>query len=120
MRRTCLMAGLIVLAALPVNVHAQPASPETSVANGRTFAVEFCAPCHVVTANQRTPTIYRGSTPSFAQIANRTTTTAASLRNFVRTTHPTVTRPLDMPELEVTDYQLDEIIRYILSLRTRR
>ena len=52
--------------------------------------------------------------------ANKTTTAAESLRQFIRTTHPTIFRPLALPQVEVTDYQLDEIIRYILSLRARR
>jgi len=119
MQRLYLTASLF-LASVPIGAYAQQMSDNTSAAKGREFAVEFCAPCHVVTPQQRAPTIYRGGTPSFADIANRPTTTAASVRTFVRTTHPTITRPLDMPKLEVTDYQLDEIVRYIMSLRKKR
>lgn len=109
--------GCLLFASVPVVSFAQQSQNDTST--GRDFSVEFCAACHVVTSTQRAPTIYHGATPSFAQIANKPTSTAASLRQFVRTTHATITRPLDMPELEVTDYQLDEIIRYILSLRRK-
>src|SRR5271165_1200698 len=103
----------LVCASSPVGAQTQP-PPATSV--GHDFAMEFCTACHVVASDQRQRPIYRGPTPSFAQIANRSGTTADSLRHFVRTTHPTIARPLDMPDVELSDYQLDEIIRYIVSL----
>ena len=53
-------------------------------------------------------------------IANRKGITAESLREFVRTTHSTMKEPGNMPTLEVTDYQLDQIVDYILSLRRKR
>jgi len=99
---------------------AQQPPAEGGTSAGRAFALEFCTACHVVAPNQPHPPIYRGPTPSFVSIANRPTTTADSLRKFIRTTHPTTTKPLDMPEVEVTDYQLDQIIGYILSLRRKR
>lgn len=58
--------------------------------------------------------------PSFAAIANRPGTTAETLRKFVRTTHSTMAEPGNMPLMGATDYQLDQIVRYILSLRTTR
>jgi hypothetical protein len=73
----------------------------------------------VVAPDQPERPIYRGPTPSFVQIANKPATTADALRHFVRTAHPTIAKPLDMPAVEVSDYQPSEIICYILSLRRR-
>ena len=101
-------------------VHAQKPAAEGSTGEGRAFALEFCTACHVVAANQPYPPIYKGPSPSFISIANRPTTTVDGLRRFIRTTHPTITKPLNMPSVEVTDYQLDQIIGYILSLRGKR
>ncbi len=108
---------VIGLLCAPSLAKAQHSSDSGGTSVGRAFAVEFCTACHVVAPNQRERPIYRGPTPSFVQIANKPATTADSLRSFVRTTHPTIVRPLGMPAVEVSDYQLDEIIRYILSLR---
>jgi len=100
--------------------HAQKPAAEGNTSAGQTFALEFCTACHVVAADQPYPPIYQGSSPPFVSIANRSTTTADALRKFIRTTHPTIVKPLDMPSVEVSDYQLDQIIGYILSLRRKR
>ncbi len=110
----CVVVGLLCSAGL---TQAQQASNSADISVGHDFAIEFCSACHVVASDQPKRPIYRGPTPSFVQIANKPATTADSLRHFVRTTHPTVVKPLDMPATDVSDYQLDEITRYILSLR---
>jgi hypothetical protein len=116
MRRplACLILGLLCASGL---AEAQRTSGSGGTSVGRDFAIEFCTACHVVAPDQPEGPIYRGPTPSFVQIANKPGTTAESLRHFVRATHPTVVKPLDMPAVEVSDYQLSEIIGYILSLR---
>ena len=118
MRERLRCAVLFLLcASMSASVHAQQSAAESGIRAGHEFALELCSACHVVASDQRKPPIYKGTTPSFAAIANQPGTTAASLHRFVRTTHPTLTRPLDMPAVQVTDYQLDEIVAYILSLR---
>jgi len=110
----------LLLACMTGGGHAQKPAAEGDTSAGRAFALEFCTACHVVAADQPYPPIYKGPSPSFVAIANRTTVTADGLRRFIRTTHPTIVKPLDMPSVEVTDYQLDQIIGYILSLRRAR
>jgi hypothetical protein len=110
----CVVGGLLYATAI---AEAQQSSDSAGISVGHDFAIEFCAACHVVASDQRQRPIYRGPSPSFIQIANKPAVTADSLRRFIRTTHPTLVKPLDMPASDVSDYQLDEIIRYILSLR---
>jgi hypothetical protein len=86
---------------------------------GREFALELCADCHVVASDQHNRPVHVQQIPSFAAIANRRGTTSQSLHVFIRTTHSSITQPGNMPILEVPDYEIDEIIDYILSLRKK-
>ena len=115
MNRLILLAGMILSTATAANA-AQP-SDQNAISAGHALSLEFCASCHVVAADQPKPPLYANAPPSFAAIANRGTTTTASLRRFVRTTHPTIAAPLKMPGVQVTDDQLDQIVAYIISLR---
>ena len=51
-------------------------------------------------------------------IANRRDTTAASLRSFLLTTHATLAEPANMPNPQLTDDQVTQLVSYILSLRS--
>ena len=77
-------------------------------AAGRTLATRACASCHRVTARQA-PT--RGKAPSFAAIANMSSTTETALHAFLSTPHAT------MPNLVLKPRQQDDVIAYILSQR---
>ena len=57
--------------------------------------------------------------PSFAAIANRSATTAQSLRKFLLTTHATLKTPSNMPNPQLTDDQATAVVSYILSLKKR-
>jgi cytochrome c551/c552 len=59
------------------------------------------------------------ATPSFAEIANRPATNAQSLGRFITTTHwDNVTYPMTMPNPALYDEARDQVVAYILSLRT--
>jgi len=92
-------------------------SEEETVSRGRHFALLVCAACHVVATDQEAPPILSTPGPSFDAIANRPETTVASLRAFLTTTHAKITIPTGMPNPQLVDYQIDEVISYILSLR---
>ena len=82
---------------------------------GRAFAIESCTSCHVVTAGQRPPEIPpHPSAPDFKAIADAKTTSAIGLHAFLVTTHQT------MPNIILSDDEREDVIAYILSLRTQK
>jgi mono/diheme cytochrome c family protein len=76
-------------------------------AEGQRLADTWCANCHVVGPQQRTAP--GDAAPSFTAIAMRPSTTAASLRDYLRTPHP------NMPDYRLTNQQLDALAAYILG-----
>jgi mono/diheme cytochrome c family protein len=97
--------------ALPGNALAQQMH-EPDPAKGKRLALELCSGCHVVAEDQARPAI--DVVPAFATIANRFDTTEFRLRVFLRDTpHPV------MPNFVFTEDELDDLISYILSRRTR-
>jgi mono/diheme cytochrome c family protein len=91
-------------------------SLQTSVAsadNARGLALTgvWCTECHAVTTDARSP---NPNAPSFSDLAAQGSTTELSLRAFLRTPHPT------MPNIIIKPDDTDDIIAYILSLRSRR
>lgn len=88
------------------------------VAAGRDLALLVCSICHVVAADQKFAPRLEQRTPSFEEIANRPNTSAESLRRFVTTTHwDGRTIPMTMPDPMLVEYQISQVINYILSLR---
>ena len=92
---------------------AQPlAADKEVVAAGHMLAEQWCAECHIVTADQ--PRARSASAPSFFAIADNPSVTEGGLRAFLATPHQT------MPNIVLDRQQTDEIIAYILSLRGQR
>jgi hypothetical protein len=50
--------------------------------------------------------------PAFRDVANASTTTPLALRVFLSTSHPT------MPNIVLSKTEIDDIVAYIMSLRT--
>ena len=113
-RSTWLQIGIAVLAALAVllfvRLHDAGGAPlqSDSISAGYRLAEAWCRDCHAIEANA---TGTRGGPPAFAAIANRTSTTALSLKVFFKTSHRR------MPNLIITPEQADDLSSYILSLR---
>ncbi|WP_157967087.1 c-type cytochrome [Elioraea thermophila] len=78
---------------------------------GRQLAERWCASCHLVSPRPVGPA-GDGAEP-FQSIADRASTTALSLRVFLQTPHG------QMPDLQITHREADDLIAYILSLRER-
>ena len=77
---------------------------------GRRLAENWCGKCHVVAPRS----IRSGdAASSFQAIANLEFTTALSLKVFLRTSHQ------DMPNFQLTPEETDDIIAYVLSLKTK-
>jgi mono/diheme cytochrome c family protein len=95
-------------------------SPDTAVvAQGEKIARQLCPACHVVAKDQEFAPILRQPTPSFAQIAQRPDTTAASLQRFITATHwDERSIPMQMPNPGLSKAELRAVTAYILSLRT--
>jgi mono/diheme cytochrome c family protein len=101
--------GLMTLAAAliagPVVAQSLPGDP----VQGRIIAERWCASCHVVSPRPVGP-VGDGATP-FQTISDRPATTALSLRAFLASPHG------QMPDLNLTRTETDDLISYILSLR---
>ncbi len=82
--------------------------PSDSVSAGRGLAEAWCKDCHAIDA-ATAGTRRRG--PDFVAIANRVSTTALSLKVFMKTSHHR------MPNLIIAPAQADDLANYILSLR---
>ena len=100
--------SLVIAGALAVPAEAL-AQPDNRHSLGRQVAMALCSSCHRVTEGQRRP---RGIASFFA-IANLPSTTALSLKVFLRSNHT------GMPNLIVSESDSDALIDYILSLKRR-
>ena len=97
--RFLIVASLV----LPVVALAQPLAGDP--ASGRKTATALCGTCHQVGGQGR------DSPASFVDIANMTSTTALSLKVFLRSSHE------EMPNLIINNSDTDDLIAYILSLK---
>jgi mono/diheme cytochrome c family protein len=101
--------SLFIAAAFGVSAEAL-AQPASSHSLGRQVAIELCSSCHRVTGG---PRLSGQNVASFFAIANLPSTTALSLKVFLRSNHK------GMPNLIVSESDSDELIDYILSLKRR-
>ena len=97
------VAGVLGLAAVPAD-----AQQRADVANGADVARVWCSNCHTVEAR---PTSSSDAVPSFGAIAASPGTDAASLHAFLAKPHG------QMPDLKLTQQQMDDLVAYVLSLR---
>lgn len=88
----------------PVSALGQPLAGNPLI--GHQTAKAICASCH-----QTDETRHGGAAPSFVDVANMPSTTALSLKVFLRTSHK------EMPNLIISNSDTDDLIAYILSLR---
>jgi mono/diheme cytochrome c family protein len=86
------------------------------VQKGHDLAIGVCAICHVAAPDQPHPPIMRPPAPSFASLVQQKTFDAESLTHFLKTTHWGFANPKGMPNPDLTDYQIKEIVAYFLSL----
>ena len=79
------------------------------VVQGHTLARKICADCHSVEKGQAANNF--SPAPAFKAIADTPSTTVVSLRVFLRTPHR------NMPNVMLSEFDTDDIIGYILSLK---
>ena len=101
----CVVAALIF-----VRLHNASGAPlpSDSASAGHRLAEAWCRDCHAIDA---TTVGTRGGPPDFVAVANRASTTALSLKVFLKTSHQR------MPNLIITPDQADDLANYILSLK---
>jgi mono/diheme cytochrome c family protein len=98
--------------------------PSGAMANADTrggfrIARDVCSACHVVQPGQPGGTVLLHPGPSFQEIANRPGTTADSLRTFINGSDWNMaTRPITMPRQGLSDSSTEQVVSYILSLKT--
>lgn len=76
---------------------------------GRNIALQSCAGCHVVAERQPRPGM--DGAPAFVTLARDPAITETSLRVFLQTPHRR------MPNLILSNREIDDIVSYILSMR---
>ena len=93
--------------AVPASAFAQSSGGSPSL--GRQVATSICASCHQVVGSDKRDRPQ--GPPSFLDIAKLPSTTALSLKVFLRSNH------MEMPNLIISDSDTDDVIAYILSLK---
>ncbi len=106
----------VMLACLAAAPAIAQETSSAQVAAGREAALKICANCHVVAKDQAEPAL-KPPAPSFAQIAQRPTTTPEALKNFLANPHGESRRKSRMPAFMLSARQIDEVVAYLLSLK---
>jgi mono/diheme cytochrome c family protein len=97
-----------------------PSDRETgTAAAGRKLALEVCATCHVVSADQARAPVLKPPAPSFLEIAARPDLTEASVRRFLADAHGQARRNSAMPAFLLPGLKIDAVVAYFLSLKPK-
>jgi mono/diheme cytochrome c family protein len=108
-RRGVLWA-LVLLLAGAVPGAAAAADDMGDPVNGRKIAMAWCSNCHVLAGSKQATAT---GAPSFSAIAANRAITPLSLRAFLQTPHNR------MPDLHLSNTEMDDIISYILQPRAK-
>lgn len=101
--------AVAVLLMLPGGAHAVELG---SAQAGLSYARKVCAECHEVEGvDSFSP---NPDAPTFKEVANTPGMTGRALAVWLQTSHPT------MPDFILSPDQIDNLIAYILSLRSRK
>jgi len=103
---TLLLAGAALLAGATATRAEEPGDVDA----GHMIARTWCSSCHLV---ERATQGTSSGAPSFAAVADMKSTTRMSLTVFLQTPH------FPMPNFQLGNDQIANVIAYILSLRTR-
>ncbi len=78
---------------------------------GHAYAQKFCTNCHAV---EKDEAVILGDVPSFEDVANSEGMSPRALGVWLRSSHP------NMPDFIIPPDDIDNVIAYIMSLRTPR
>jgi mono/diheme cytochrome c family protein len=107
------LSGLVVACSLLTATLTTAISGPAQIVNGdvsmgQQLAQRWCSDCHAVSTENADA---HGAVPSFVSIAKMSSTTSISLHAFLQTSHDR------MPNLQLTQTQIDDVVAYILSLK---
>jgi len=109
------LRALTLSAALASSAQAQ--TPVEQIAAGQKFALRVCGACHVVMQQRDELPVLAPPGPSFAVLAQRPHLTEASLREFLGSNHRSLGPHEAMPNPRLADYQIDEVVAFVMSLK---
>jgi len=112
-----LWSVLVMVPAASYPAWAQDGKASDDVSKGHHVAAVVCAVCHVAAADQSNQPMLHPPAPPFKEIAQRKDLTAAWLENFLKTTHRDLGSQKGMPNPDLADFQIKEVVAYVLSLR---
>ena len=95
----------------------QEGNSADDVRKGHHLATMLCTTCHIAAPDQSYVPTLSPPAPSFKSIAQRKDISANSLQKFLTTTHEGLDDQKGMPTPNLADFQVREIVAYILSLR---
>lgn len=98
----------------------QDARTTEDIRQGHRLASQLCSICHLATPDQETLPMIRPAAPPFAKILQRRGFTAEWLTNFLKTTHRGLDEPKGMPNPDLADFQIKQIVAYLMSMRQER
>lgn len=111
--------SIIAVSALLVAAQAEMPSGK-QVEAGHKFALMVCGACHVVAGRSDNRPIRRPPGPSFVALAQRPSLTEQWLRDFLGSNHRDIGPADAMPNPRLADYQIDEIVAYVMSLKAAK
>lgn len=107
---------IVIVTSLPSGVNAQEAT-SSQITSGRELTLSVCGACHVVTKDQSDIPTLRNPGPSFVSIVNRPGFSIDVFRRYLNLKDPNLGPHQGMPNPELADYQIDEIVAYVMSLK---
>ena len=110
-------AGILALCLAASSAWSQQSNTADDVSQGHHLAVEICAFCHLAAPDQRAQPILHPPAPPFAVIMQRKDISAQSLTDFMKQTHRGLDEPNGMPNPNLADYQIKQVVAYLLSLQ---
>jgi mono/diheme cytochrome c family protein len=121
-RERATVRALASLAALAISATAGPALAQMvnsadTARKGHQLATVACANCHRVAVDQHAAPLVVPPAPSFEAIAQWPGINSDVLEHFITTTRRSADHPTGMPNPYLLEYQVREVVTYILSLR---
>jgi cytochrome c1 len=90
---------------------------QATIATGHHLATLVCANCHRTGPDQIDEPVLDPPAPSFESIMQRSTTSRASLEAFLTRTHRDLRSPQGMPNPQLLDTQVRDVLDYLMSLK---
>jgi mono/diheme cytochrome c family protein len=113
--RPLLLAVSLLFCCAP-HADAQQAEAD-QVEAGRKFAERVCGNCHVTAAGPTRVPILDPPAPSFVATGRSASLTELHLQQLLTSKHAELGPRAQMPNPELADYQIDEIVAYFMTLK---